>query len=103
MTMSLEKLTEKLLYNSIVEVWIALCNDNDIEWNDAKLFNSYVDFIQSDDFEIKSLGVCPSGSGIKEEYEKKISIIFGNPNASFVIKTTKDTVEKLGQFIVNSI
>ena len=26
--MSLEKLTEKLLYNSIVEVWIALCNDN---------------------------------------------------------------------------
>ena len=101
--MSLEKLTEKLLYNSIVEVWIALCNDNNIEWNDTKLFTSDVDFIPSADFEIKSLGVCPSGSGIKQEYEKKISIIFGNPNASFVIKTTKETVEKLGQFIVNSI
>ena len=34
--MSLEKLTEKLLYNSIVEVWIALCHDNNIEWNDAE-------------------------------------------------------------------
>ena len=101
MTMSLEKLTEKLLYNSIVEVWIALCHDNNVEWNDAELFNSYVNFIQSDDFEIKSLGVCPSGSGIKEEYEKKISIIFGNPNASFVMKTTKESIEKLGQFLVN--
>ncbi len=99
--MSLEKLTEKLLYNSIVEVWIALCNDNNIEWNDNKLFNSYINFIKSDDFEIKTLGVCPSGSGLKEEYEKKISIIFGNPNASFVIKTTKEVVEKLGHFLDN--
>ena len=99
--MSLEKLTEKLLYNSIVEVWIALCNDNNIEWNDNKLFNSYINFIKSDYFEIKTLGVCPSGSGLKEEYEKKISIIFGNPNASFVIKTTKEAVEKLGHFLDN--
>ncbi|MBH58922.1 MAG: hypothetical protein CMO19_00695 [Thaumarchaeota archaeon] len=97
--MSLEKLTEKLLYNSIVEVWIALCNDNNTEWNDIQLFNSYVNFLKSNDFEIKSLGVCPTGSGLKEEYEKKISIIFGNPNASFVIKTTPDTVKKISKFL----
>ena len=98
--MSLDKLTEKLLYNSIIDVWIALCNDKNIEWNDSKSFNSYMNFIKTGDFEIKSLGVCPSGTGLKEEYEKKVSIIFGNPNASFVIKTTQDTIVKLNKFLI---
>ena len=97
--MSLAKLTEKLLYNSIIEVWIALCEDYKKDWKSSELFNSYINFIKSSTFDIQSLGVCPSGTGLKEQYEKKVSIIFGNPNASFVIKTTDDTINKLTTFI----
>ena len=97
--MSLAKLTEKLLYNSIIEFWSALCEDYKEDWKSPELFNSYMNFIKSNTFDIQSLGVCPSGTGLKEQYEKKVSIIFGNPNASFVIKTTDDTINKLTTFI----
>ena len=68
--MSLAKLTEKLLYNSIIEVWIALCEDYKEDWKSPDLFNSYMNFIKSNTFDIQSLGVCPSGTGLKEQYEK---------------------------------
>ena len=42
--MSLAKLTEKLLYNSIIEVWIALCNDLNYDWQNLKMFNSFIRF-----------------------------------------------------------
>lgn len=96
--MSLDKLSQKLLYNSIIEVWVALCHDLNYDWQDKQIFNSFMTFLRNNDFDIKSLGVCPSGSELKEQYEKKVSIIFGNPNASFVIKTSPETINKLRQF-----
>ena len=91
--MSLEKLSKNLLYNSIIEVWIALCNDLNYDWQ-----NSFIRFLQDNNFEIKSLGVCPSGAGPKEQFEKRTSILLGNPNSSFVIKTNSETLDKLSKF-----
>ena len=54
-------------------------------------------------FEIKSLPVCPSGSGVKEQFEKKISILFGNPNSSFILKTDQVTLNKLNNFKFDTI
>ena len=96
--MSLEKLSRNLLYNSIIEVWIALCNDLNYDWQNLKMFNSFISFLQNNNFEIKSLGVCPSGSGPKEQFEKRTSILLGNPNSSFVIKTNSETLDKLSKF-----
>ena len=96
--MSLEKLSKNLLYNSIIEVWIALGNDLNYDWQNLKMFNSFISFLQNNNFEIKSLGVCPSGSGPKEQFEKRTSILLGNPNSSFVIKTNSETLDKLSKF-----
>lgn len=101
--MSLTELSQRLLFNSIVEVWIALCKDYDYDWQNQSHFNSFVTFLKHNNFEIKSLPVCPSGSGIKEQFEKKISILFGNPNSSFVLKTNQITLNKLNDFELNNI
>ena len=60
------------------------------------------DFMNNN-FEIKSLPVCPSGSGVKEQFEKNISILFGNPNSSFVLKTDQVTLNKLNNFEFDTV
>ena len=101
--MSLTELSQRLLFNSIVEVWVALCKDSGYDWQNKRAFNSFVTFIKNNNFEIKSLPVCPSGSGVKEQFEKKISILFGNPNSSFVLKTDQVTLNKLNNFEFDTI
>ena len=71
--MSLTELSQRLLFNSIVEVWVALCKDSDYDWQNKRAFNLFVTFIKNNNFEIKSLPVCPSGSGVKEQFENMCS------------------------------
>ena len=44
--MSLTELSQRLLFNSIVEVWVALCKDSDYDWQNKRAFNLFVTFIK---------------------------------------------------------
>ena len=48
--MSLIELSQRLLFNSIVEVWVALCKDYDYDWQNKRAFNLFVTFIKHNNF-----------------------------------------------------
>ena len=42
--LKLEELRKKLLFNTSLDVWIALCEDNSIDWFDPIAYEKFVDY-----------------------------------------------------------
>ena len=98
MVFTLDNLRKQLLFNGISDVWIAYCDELGLDWSDFGEFKRFSKFLESKGVSFKSLGVCPTGSGPKEEFIKKVSILLGDPNKTFVIKTDDVTIQKIRQF-----
>mgnify|MGYP001034257635 CR=1 FL=1 len=96
--MSLEELTNKLLFNNVPDIWFAICTDQNSSWNDFHNFKKFAEYIKYNNIKIERLGVCPSGNDEKSEFIKKISILFGDPTKTFVMKTDAKTIELLQKF-----
>jgi len=96
--MRLEELREKLLYNSLSDVWFAFREESGEEWADFGAFKKFVEHIRGSGLEFKSLPVCPSGTGAKADFAKKISVFLGDPNKTYILKTDESTVERIRSF-----
>ncbi len=96
--LKLEELRSKLLFNSLSDVWFAFCEELGSDWSDFSKFKKFVDHIQSQGIEFKSLSVCPSGSGAKADFAKKVSVLLGDPNKTYVIKTDGKTTQMIRSF-----
>ncbi len=96
--MRLEELREKLLFNSISDVWFAFCEDSRKDWSDFGAFKRFIEHIRGSGVEFKSLPVCPSGTGAKADFAKKISVLLGDPNKTYILKTDNSTVERIKSF-----
>ena len=94
----LEGLQKALLYNGISDAWFALCEDKAWKWYDLAALKKFVQFLKDNNIQIRMLPVCPTGSGEKAEFAKKISALLGDPNKSYVIRTDTKTIEKVRSF-----
>lgn len=94
----LEDLQKSLLYNSISDTWFAMCEDKGWSWYDLAALKRFVQFLKDHGIQIRMLPVCPTGSGDKAEFAKKISALLGDPNKSYVIRTDTKTIEKVRNF-----
>ncbi|MBI4258467.1 MAG: hypothetical protein HY619_05890 [Thaumarchaeota archaeon] len=97
--MSLDNLRKGLLYNNVMDVWEALCQEKGWDFSDRQLNNKFAKFLKTEGVQLQKLPVCPTEGGIKGEVAKRFCILLGDPSRSFVIRTDQKTVEKLRSFL----
>jgi len=71
--LSLDELRKKLLYNDLLDVWLALCDEKGLDWRDKMAFERFISHIQRHGVAIRELGVCIPEEGRKGELLRIIS------------------------------
>jgi len=62
--LKLEELRKKLLFNTSLDVWIALCEDNSMEWFDPISYEKFIDFLRE-----KKIALLPVS--VMDEVDRK--------------------------------
>jgi hypothetical protein len=94
----LEELKKSLLYNGVHDIWFAICDEKGWDWFDLATLKKFMQFLKANNIQIRMLPVCPTGTGEKAEFAKKISALLGDPNKSFVIRTDDVNIVKVRSF-----
>ena len=96
--MKLEQLSQKLLYNSILDIWIGLCEERKWKWNDTKKFNKFINYLNEKKVDVKELSVCASEPGEKTEFIDKISEIRNKQIKAMTLRLDKKTISNIRKF-----
>lgn len=97
--MSLDKLKERLLFNNVLDTWIALCQERGWEWFNPNSFKAFTDYLLAEKVSMKHLAVCvEEEGGRKAEFAQKYSSISGSPLQTTVLKLDNVTVSKIRSF-----
>lgn len=100
--MGLENLKSGLLYNNVVDIWMALCEEKGWDYTDRALHVAFLRYLTSEGVTVQKLPVCPPEGGAKGEVSKRTSIILGDPVRSFVIRTDAANLKKLRSFAIHA-
>jgi len=96
--LKLEQLSQKLLYNSILDIWIGLCEERKWKWNDTEKFNKFIDYLNEKKIDVKELAVCASEPGEKTEFIDKISEIRNKQIKAMTLRLDKKTISNIRKF-----
>ena len=55
--LKLEELRKKLLFNTSLDVWIALCEDKSIDWFDPIAYEKFIDFLREKEIALLPVSV----------------------------------------------
>lgn len=94
----LEELKKSLLYNGVHDIWFAICEEKGWNWFDLAALKKFIQFLKANNIQIRILPVCPTGTGEKAEFAKKISALLGDPNKSFVMRTDNMNIAQVRSF-----
>lgn len=102
MKLSVEKISTldqmKLLYNSIMDVWVVLCEEKKRDWSNVDDYLRFIKYLQENEIKIDKIGVCASEVGKRAYLLKRSFKILGDPNKTYVIRTDPKTISMLRSF-----
>jgi hypothetical protein len=84
--MSLEDLRKSLLYNDVMDVWIALCEERGWNWNDFRRYFRFLEHLHRAGVSVNELGVCAQERGKKAALVRAISRLRDTPLRTQVVR-----------------
>ena len=78
--LKLEELRKKLLFNTSLDVWIALCEDNSIDWFDPIAYEKFIDFLREKEIALLQVSVMDETDRKSEFMQQGFEILERNPS-----------------------
>ena len=94
----LDELRTSLLYNKVIDIWEALCEEKEIEFINNQNFSQFLQHLKKMEVNINKLPVCANEEGEKDKLSKRSSAFFGDPMKTFVVKTDSKNIDKIREF-----
>ena len=98
--MTLEDLRKSLLYNDVMDVWIALCEERGWNWNDFRGYFRFLEYLQGAGVSVNELGVCAQERGKKAALVRAISHLRNTPLRTQVVKLDERVIATARGFSV---
>ena len=100
--MSLEQLRKKVIFHNSVDVWIAACNERQINWSDAEKYQKFISYLLQNNLNLKAFSLCAHEAGDTEvektKFVESLSEI-KNPNASvYTIKLSDSALDAINKY-----
>ena len=96
--MSLEQLRQKVIFHNSVDVWIAACNEHNVDWSSTEGYQKFISYLLQNNLNLKAFALCAHEAGETEkkktEFAEALSEI-KNPNAAVYTIKLSDSALKI--------
>ena len=95
--MSLDDLRKKVIFHNSVDVWIAVCGEKNVDWNNPEDYKKFIAYLLQNNLNLKAFNLCAHEAGATEEEKTKFTEILAetkdDPNSlTYTIKLTDSTI-----------
>lgn len=71
--MSLEELRKKVIFHNSIDVWIAACNTNKIDWTNTDAYQKFISYLLENNLNLKAFTLCAHEAGETEQEKTKFA------------------------------
>lgn len=105
LSLALDLLRSKALFQNTIDVWIMFCEERGIDWYDINSYRSFVSYLISNGFKMQKFPLCiKESAGVYERGKDKakfledLSHISSDEAGAFTIKLADNTMSTIRKF-----
>lgn len=96
--MSLDALKQKVIFHNSVDVWIAACEEKNVQWTDPSDYKKFIAHLLQNNLNLKAFNLCAHEAGATEEEKTKFAETLAetkdDPNSqTYTVKLTDSAME----------
>ena len=104
--LALDNIRKQVVYQNTVDIWIAACQENGINWDDTQKYKKFIAYLLENNQKMKKFPLCVKESG--GDYERgmdktKFAEILSESNdensAVYTIKLDDVTIDLIRKFV----
>jgi len=106
--MSLDDLRQKVIYQNTIDVWIGVCGEKNMDWNETGNYKKFIDYLLNQNLNMKKFPLCVSdGDSVEEKTRHKVKFAEilseeKNPqSATYTIRLNDSTIDLIRKFSLN--
>ena len=103
--LALDEIRKKVIYQNTVDIWIAVCQEHDTDWNDTEKYKKFIAGLLKSNLQMKKFPLCIKESGgnfergqDKTEFGEKLSESNDENSAVYTIKLNDIVVNMIRKF-----
>jgi hypothetical protein len=105
MTLSLEELREKALFQNTIDVWIMFCQERGEEWWDVDGYRAFIDHLRKSGIRMQKFPLCIKESGgvyergrDKTKFLDELSKLSSDDTSAYTIKLSDTLLKAIRSF-----
>ena len=71
--MSLDEIRKKVIFHNSVDVWIAACNENNVNWTNPEDYKQFIAHLLKNNLNLKAFNLCAHEAGATEDKKTKLA------------------------------
>ena len=103
--MTLDDLRQKVIYQNSIDVWIASCEDKNVNWNNTEDYKKFISFLRENNLNLKAFTLCAHEAGAVEKEKTDFAETLremNDPNAAtYTIKLNDTAIDLIKKFHQN--
>ena len=103
--LALDVIRKKVIYQNTVDIWIAVCQEQEIEWHDTEKYKKFIRYLLKGNLQMKKFPLCIKESGgnyergqDKTAFGEKLSESNDENSAAYTIKLNDNAVNIIRKF-----
>ena len=101
--MSLEELRKKVIFHNSVDIWIAICQEKNVNWTNPEDYKKFIAYLLKNNLNLKAFNLCSHEAGATEEEKTKfaetLSETNDDPNSlTYTIKLSDSALEIIRKY-----
>ena len=103
--LALDNIRKKVVYQNTVDIWIAMCQEQDTDWNSTETYRKFIAYLLKTSLTMKKFPLCIKESGgnyergqDKTEFAEKLSESNDENSAVYTIKLNDTAMNIIREF-----
>ena len=103
--LALDNIRKKVAYQNTVDIWIAMCQEQDADWNNTETYKKFIAYLLKTNLAMKKFPLCIKESGgnyergqDKTEFAEKLSESNDENSAVYTSKLNDDAMNIIREF-----
>jgi len=103
--LALNNIRKKVVYQNTVDIWIAMCQEQDTDWNSTEIYRKFIAYLLKTSLTMKKFPLCIKESGgnferghDKTEFGEKLSESNDENSAVYTIKLNDVAMNIIREF-----
>ena len=103
--MLLEQLRDRAFFQNTIDVWIAYCEEREIDWYDIEGYRRFINYLNSNDLKMQKFPLCVKESGgiyergkDKTKFLEELSHYSDDDSSAYTLKLSGDAINKIRSF-----